>query len=427
MDMNSLLGSRECACGKIHSCDIKAVFIGPGVLGKIKEVTENYRHILLVADKNTYGVCGERVKARLGGNLEHLLVYESEGVLVPNEEAVAAMERQLTGETDLIVGVGSGVIQDLCKYVSHCAGLPYHIVATAPSMDGYASNGAAMIMGSMKVTYSARVPEVLIGDTEILRNAPMEMIQAGYGDILGKYSCLNDWKLSREVNGEYFCPEVYQLTYDMLRKTKDLGERLQARDGEAVQILMEALVGVGIAMAYVGNSRPASGSEHHLAHFFEVVGLLNQEPYFAHGIDVAFSTVYTQRLREELLADTALNERMAVAGEKTYAFDWEAWEKDIRSIYSKAAEGVIALQRKLGWYGADRLDIYRERWQEIRDVLKEAPSSEELIGYLDSAGLDIHQFEQTYGTGKIADAIKYAKDLKDRYTVLWLYYDLFFR
>lgn len=420
MDMNSLLGSRECKCGKIHSCDIKAVFIGPGVLGKIKEVTEDYRHILLVADQNTYQVCGERVKARLGGKLEHLLVYKSEGFLVPNEEAVTAMEGQLTGETDLIVGVGSGVIQDLCKYVSHRAGLPYHIVATAPSMDGYASTGAAMIMGSMKVTYSAHVPEVLIGDTDILRNAPMEMIQAGYGDILGKYSCLNDWKLSRVVNGEYFCPEVYQLTWDMLQKTKDLGERLQARDGEAVQILMEALVGVGIAMAYVGNSRPASGSEHHLSHFFEVVGLLNQEPYFAHGIDVAFSAVYTQRLREELLTYT-------VADGKASAFDWKAWEKDIRRIYTKAAEGVIALQRKLGWYDADRLKVYRERWQEIREVLKETPSSEELIGYLESAGLDIHQFEQTYGPGKIADAIKYAKDLKDRYTVLWLYYDLMLR
>ena len=421
MDMNSMLGSRTCGCGEIHSCAMKAVYIGPGALEKVRQAVKDYRRILLAADQNTYGACGEAVKEQLGESLENLLVYESEGYLVPNEEAVAAMEARLTEKTDLIVGVGSGVIQDLCKYVSHRAGLPYHIVATAPSMDGYASAGAAMIMESRKVTYQAHVPEVLIGDTEILRKAPMEMIQAGYGDILGKFSCLNDWKLSRVVNGEYFCQEVYGLTFDMLQRTKDLGPRLLKRDEEAVGILMEALVGVGIAMAYVGNSRPASGSEHHLSHFFEVTGLLNGEPYFAHGIDVAFSSVCTQRLREELLADTPPASGQT---EEDGCFDWKSWEQDIRRVYTKAAEGVIGLQRRLGWYETDRRGVYREKWEEICRVLKEAPSVKELMGYLNSVGLDFQQFEQTYGEKKLADAIKYAKDLKDRYSVLWLYYDL---
>ena len=174
--------------------------------------------------------------------------------------------------------MGSGVIQDLCKYVSYQAKLPYYIVATAPSMDGYASKGAAMIWDNMKVTYNAHVPEVIIGDVDVLKDAPMEMIQSGYGDILGKYSCLNDWKLSRVVNGEYFCRYVYDLTYEILCKTKDLGPKLLERDAAAIETLMEALVGVGIAMAYVGNSRPASGSEHHLSHFFEVTGIMNGKP-----------------------------------------------------------------------------------------------------------------------------------------------------
>ena len=136
-------------------------------------------------------------------------------------------------------------------------------------MDGYASKGAAMIMGNMKVTYNAHVPAAIIGDTNILKDAPMDLIKSGYGDILGKYSCLNDWKLAHVVNDEYICDYVYDLTFEMLTKTQDLGPALLARDPEAIKTLMEALVGVGIAMAYVGNSRPASGSEHHLSHFFE--------------------------------------------------------------------------------------------------------------------------------------------------------------
>ena len=72
-------------------------------------------------------------------------------------------------------------------------------------MDGYASVGAALILKRMKVTLNARPPKAIIGDTDILKDAPKEMLQAGYGDIIGKYSCLNDWKLSALINNEYFC------------------------------------------------------------------------------------------------------------------------------------------------------------------------------------------------------------------------------
>lgn len=417
MNIQSLLGSRKCSCGRIHSCDIKAVYIGSGTLDKIKDVTEHYRHVLLVADQNTYKVCGEAVKERLKGNLEHLLIYECRGYLVPDEQAVEALKGKLTSDTDLIMGIGSGVIQDLCKYVSFEAGLPYYIVATAPSMDGYASEGAALIIGGMKVNYHAHVPEIIIGDTDILSEAPQEMLKAGYGDILGKYSCLNDWKLSHAVTGEYFCREIYGLVYEMLQQTKDLGVSLMNRDKKAVQALMEALIGVGIAMAYAGNSRPASGSEHHLSHFFEVIGIVKGEPYLPHGIDVAFSTVYTQRMREQLLKSTAWQtERL---------FDWKKWEDSVRSVYGKAADGVIALQRRLDWYSMDRRQIYRAEREQIQEILSEPPSSRALEEYLASVGLKLEQFDRLYGEKKIADAIRYAKDLKDRYSVLWMYYELF--
>lgn len=416
MDFVKMLQDKHCDCGMVHSCSIKHILIGSDVLPKYLPILADYNKILLVADTNTYAVFGKQVEAALANKVEHVLVYKRDGLLVPNEEAVAEMQEKLTSETDLIVGVGSGVIQDLCKYVSFHANLPYHIVATAPSMDGYASKGAAMIMENMKITYNARVPEAIIGDSEILKDAPMEMIQSGYGDILGKYSCLNDWKLSRVVNNEYFCQYVYDLTYEMLTKTKDLGPKLLARDADAIAILMESLVGVGIAMAYVGNSRPASGSEHHLSHFFEITGILEDAPYFMHGTDVVYSAVYTQKLRETLLNMDAPKAHTIPSR--------EAWEENIRRVYGIAADGVIALQDKLGWYQIDRFPVYAEKWNEIKDVLREVPSSETLTNYVASIGLDIAEYERLYGEKKIQDAILYAKDLKDRYTVLWMYYDL---
>ena len=416
MDFQELLKDKVCACGKVHTCSIRHVIIESGAISNISNLVDGYHKVLLVADSNTYEVCGRQAEALLGDKVKETLVYQRDSILVPDETAVEEMQEKLTADTDLIIGVRSGVIQDLCKYVSFEAGLPYYIVATAPSMDGYASKGAAMIANNMKVTYNAHVPEVIIGDTNILKDAPMEMIQAGYGDILGKFSCLNDWKLSHVVNDEYFCQTVYDMTYDMLCKTKDLGEALRNRDGRAIQTLMEALIGVGIAMAYVGNSRPASGSEHHLSHFFEITGIINDEPYFMHGTDVLYSAVYTQKLREKLLKIDAPEVHQLPTKEE--------WEANIHRVYGIAALGVIALQNKMGWYEIDRLPVYQEKWAEIKEVFCEVPSSEKLVEYVESIGLDISEYEKMYGQKKIQDALLYAKDLKDRYSVLWVYYDL---
>ena len=415
MDIKSLLKTFTCSCGKEHSCDIKDVFIEKDAAKRITDSVKGYNTITVAADKNTYAQSGKDVEKALFGKNYKVYIFPDE-LLVPNEDAIARLKNALLQNTDLIIGIGSGVMQDLCKYVSYEEKIPYHIVATAPSMDGYASKGAAMIIGNMKITYNAHVPEVIYADTEVLKNAPLDMIKSGFGDIVGKYSCLNDWKLAHAVNDEYICPYVYDLTFDMLLSVKDLGPALLRRDSEAVKKLMEALVGVGIAMAYVGNSRPTSGSEHHMSHFFEVLGIMKKEPYFMHGTDVLYSAYYTEKMREELISLTEVKAKSS--------FSMDEWKKTIRDIYLDAAEGVISLQEKQGWYKEDKVPVYKEKWEEIVKVLSEVPSSCELLSLIESIGLDIKEFENLYGEEKIKNAMLYAKDLKDRYSVLWLYFAL---
>lgn len=418
MNIQELIRGRKCTCGREHSCDIEHIVIKPGAINEIGGLIKEYNKILLVADHHTYMACGERVKGILGSRLERQCVFEPEGLLIPDETAVETASAVITDETDLIIGVGSGVIQDLCKYVSFQHGLPYYIVATAPSMDGYTSSGAAMIMGNMKVTYNAHVPKAIIGDVDILKDAPMEMIQSGYGDIIGKLSCLNDWRLSVVVNGEYFCEYVYDLTMGAVNSIKDEGAKLLSHDADSVQKLMEALIVVGIAMAYVGNSRPASGSEHHLSHFFEVVGIMENTPYLMHGTDVLFSAVETCKMRERIL--------QLEKPDSHCDFRTVDWKSDIKRLYGRAADGVIALQEKLRTYATDLTSVYAEKWEEIREVLASAAKADEILKYIESVGLDYNAFISIYGKEKINHAKWYAKDLKDRYTVLWLNYYLFY-
>lgn len=414
MDITKLLkGIKDCSCGKSHACPISYVDIAEGALSRLPELCRDYKNILIVCDKNTYAVCGKDVAEILGDKVAEVLTLKDQtDVVIPDESQIDVISSKVTADTDLILGVGSGVINDLCKYTSFKANLPYYIVATAPSMDGYASVGSALILGGMKVTLNARPPKAIIAEPKVLATAPTSMLQSGYGDIIGKYSCLNDWKLARIIKDEYFCDEVYELTMSCVKEVEPLAKAVLARDAAAVGALMEALVAVGIAMAYVGNSRPASGSEHHLSHFFEITGILDNKEYFLHGIDVMYSAAVTCKLREMLLEK----------GIKDTKQDRGDWQKEIRRIYSTSADECIALQNKVGLYTADDSAAVADKKEQIELVLKGCPSFDYMKNLLDEIELDFDKFIDMYGKEKIADAVLYGKDLKDRYTVLWLYY-----
>ena len=416
MNINEILKGVKCEkCGKTHTCPIEHVYIEKGAIKHLRELTDAYYSILLVADENTYGATECKVDNILGDKIYKRVIFTGKSVLIPDEVAIEKVNESIEG-ADLIIGIGSGVIQDLCKYVSHFSKIPYMVVATAPSMDGYASTGAAMILKGMKETVSAGLPLAIVADTEILKNAPMEMIKAGYGDIIGKYSALNDWKLSNVVNNEYLCEYIYDTTFDMIEKTLNTAKGLLERDEESVGALTEALIVVGIMMSFATTSRPASGSEHHLSHFFEITGIVKNQPYFPHGIDVAYSTVVTAYLREEILK----KELPSVQ----YSEEKDTLDSKIKELYGSVGDGCIALQERLGTYKRDRLSIYKDNEEKIREILKEMPSAKEINRMLSLVGLDINELKDLYGEEKIESAIYYAKDLKDRYTVLWLNYDI---
>ena len=418
MNIHNLINKPiHCQCGKDHFCAINALEIGKNALKKLPKVLENYRHILLVADNNTYSICGETVRRLLDGCIANRFVFETEGHLVPDEKAIAAIEAQLDDETDFILGIGSGVINDLCKYVSYFSGLKCGIVATAPSMDGFASSGAAMILDGMKVTKTTHSPDVIIGDTEILKNAPIEMIRSGYADIIGKYSALNDWKLSHLINGEHLCPFIYDIVKNATDEIRDLAKQIAAAEESAIAKLMEVLVLVGACLTLHTTTRPGSGSEHHFSHYFEITGLIDKVPYFLHGTDVGYATVVTAAMRQRILQ---------VQEPSFETVSRETREKCYRAVYKNFADEVIKLQDEAGRYEKDISETYRKNWPQVLEILAECPKPEEIWQMMADVGMQWPAFEQMYGEEKIRRGLWLAKDLKDRYSVLWLYDQMFF-
>lgn len=402
----------ECVCGKTHRCDIKTVRIEKDALTRLAEDTADYKSIMLVADENTYAICGEKVKGLLGDKIETVCIHEGTEVLVPDEKSIEKMKNAVTKNTDLVLGIGSGVINDLCKYVSFGVGIECGIIATATSMDGYASSGAAMIIGGMKITYTTHAPSLIIADTDILCAAPAEMIRSGYADIIGKYSALCDWKLSEAVNGEYLCPYIYDAVMDMTNEIRDLRYAIAARETAAIERLMEALVFIGVCLTLLSTTRPGSGSEHHLSHYFEITGLIENTPYFLHGTDVGYATVVTAAMREKI---------RSVEKPDFVEISDETRRACYGKIYGEVGEEVWKLQEEAGRYAAQPFDVYRKKWAEILDILSACPTADEITEMLTDVGFDMSAFERQYGEKKIRNGMWFGKDLKDRYSVLWLY------
>lgn len=185
MDFQHFLGKEmHCSCGRVHSTDLKKIDIGEGALQRLPETLRalGYQRPWLIADLNTWEAAGRAAAAELaaaGFSYEKTILQDRE--LVPDEKAVGTLLLHAPADADLVLAVGSGTINDLCKYVSHLLHKDYIIFASAPSMDGFVSSGAALIIDHMKTTLDAQAPVAVIGDTAVLSQAPMEMLTAGLG------------------------------------------------------------------------------------------------------------------------------------------------------------------------------------------------------------------------------------------------------
>lgn len=426
MDWNQYLNREiRCACGKTHQCGIGDIVIKEGALCEIPGLIRkgNYSNLCIVQDTNTKKAAGDAVCALLDqAGIPYTAVTLAAEGLLPDERGIGSALTRIPAGCGLIIAVGSGTLNDICRFISYKLGIDYFIAGTAPSMDGFTSNVAAMITDHAKTTYEAHMPQAFIGDLSVLAKAPMDLIAAGVGDVIGKYVCLTDWKLSHLITGEYFCEYVEGLVRQSIEKVTLAAGGIKSRDPQAIAGLTEGLVLSGIAMSYIGNSRPASGSEHHLSHYWEMMFLQHGEHGAWHGAKVGIGTVAALRLYHMFEQDPP-----AFVKNSVRQFDKEAWAARMRTAYGQAAPSVIALEERVGKNSgtavAARLDALESRLPEVLETVSRLPEAERIKELL--ASLDAPFLPSMIGVPEemFCDSILYAKELRNRFGLLQILYD----
>lgn len=258
---------------------------------------------LILCDAGTKHIINDELAEGLRALGRAPAVREYGAGMIIDEAAVGAAVMDVTPATDGIIAVGGGTITDIGRFVASRLGKPFALVMTCPSMDGYASNIAAIVAdGRRKIVRDCAYPDAIFGDATVTRAAPAELVSAGFGDMLGKSSSLPDWALSSHMTGEYFCRMTEALAGESLLECVAALPAIVARDERAVMTLSRALLLSGVCMALAGGTRPASGSEHIMSHFM-VESALGAGRAASHGATVGACSLISALLYEYLLSE----------------------------------------------------------------------------------------------------------------------------
>lgn len=421
-------GTFTCRCGKVHSPKIKKAVIESGAIAKVTDAIRELggKKVFVIDDPNTHKAAGEAVLAELDrSNIPYTLFTFRDSRPEPDEKAVGSAILHYDSSCDIIVGVGSGVVNDIGKIVADVAHAPYIIVGTAPSMDGYASGTSSVIRDNLKVSVNSHCPDIVIGDLDILAKAPMRMIQSGLGDMIAKYISIAEWRISKIINDEYYCDDTAALIVEGLDRCVKNAKGIASRDKEAVRAVMEGMVLSGVAANYAGVSRPVSGMEHYFSHVWDMRMVEFGTPADFHGIQCGVGTIDCVKVYDEIKKLTPDREK---AEQYVKNFDYDKWCEYLRKWLGAGADQMIRNEQKEKKYDKSthsaRLEKIIAHWNEIVAVIDTLPSVDELNELFDLTGEPKTISDINIKKEEERAAFLITKDIRDKYIGSRLLWDI---
>ena len=417
----------KCDCPCEHHQMAQDIYVGTDLLWKIPSYIERRglgRNCVLVADDNTWRIAGEQVSAilnRAGFQVTPCVIHR-EQPMDPDERACGEVLLSIQPETEFLISVGSGSITDTTRVNAMRTKLPFVCVGTAPSMDGYTSIVAPLLLKGVKIHRAAVCPEIIVCDIDILRTAPLDMVRSGVGDVLGKYIAKADWMIGNIINDEPYCPVCGEIVTDAVNKLVDNVAEIRERSEKGIRILIEALLLAGATIMIIGNTRAVASVEHNIAHYWEMMQLLHGNPPPAHGASVGVATLLAwplfTRFAEEDLRGLNL-ERI-----RESRISREEREKWMLFAFGEEAGKAIMHDNQgdfITWEEQERRILRAQaRFAEIKNAIEELPRFERISEAMKALGAPETAQELGVDEALLNLSMHCAKDYRTRYTLFKL-------
>lgn len=408
MIIDSSVYSGLCTCGREHEMVTRAAIIESGAMKRLDKYLAEYGisgRLCALYGENSYAATADRHP-----KVSQEIILKSDG-LHANEISTAEVLEKLDKDIDVILAIGSGTIHDIARFCAYERKIRFVSLPTAASVDGFCSTVAAMTWYGYKKTMTAVAPEIVVADTDIVKNAPIELVRSGIGDIMAKYTALAEWRIANILTGEYLCPVIYELMNKAANTAMDSVDGILKGEDAAFENVTYALVMSGIAMQMMGNSRPASGAEHHISHMIEM------EP---EGFEVKFSALHGEKTGVgTVIASEEYYRLREIEDIAPYVKDYAAVSEEKLSGFfgEKLADAVINENKNdsLAPVSGERLV---ECWSEIREVISGIPTAKELHAILEK--LDAKRSLESIGVSEDSKAVllEYSPLVRNRLTLM---------
>ena len=389
----------------------RSVVIAPSLRGSEADIVaplELGRHLAVVSDATTHALLGERVERALA-SLGRVTSIVLPGRPHPDSATVERIRAESAG-ADALVAVGSGTINDLCKYASAGDGKRYVVFGTAPSMNGYTSVNAAITVNGHKKSLAAQAPLGVFLDLGILAAAPARMIRSGLGDSLCRPTAQADWLLSHLLFDRPYRTMPFVLLAADEEQLFAEPEALMAGDLAAMTCLVRTLLLSGFGTAICGSSQPASQGEHLISHYIEMMGGAYLRESF-HGEQIGVTTLTMARLQERVLESTPIVRPTIVdSADLTAHFGVEMGPACVREFEAKALSPAAA----------DALNERLSRsWPAMRERLSAVRrSAADLERALAAAGAPTRASDLDWPAPFYRTAVMRARQIRNRYSFL---------
>ena len=320
----------------------------------------------------------------VGGNIDAFFMRIFSTQLIADAQHILRVLVEMDRQERTFIAVGSGTITDISRFVSHRTRNRFIAMPTAPSVDGFASIGAPLIIGGVKTTVISHAPQAIFADINVLATAPRAMIAAGFGDMLGKITSIADWGLGCLLWDEPYDEAIAERTLQAAQLCIDQATEIGAGTPDGIHILMEALIESGYCMLDFGSSRPASGSEHHYSHVWEMKLLREHRPAILHGAKVGVATVLVARVYESIrqLSRQAAADLLEASELPDRAQEIER----IRTAYGNLADEIMQeqvpfLNLSAAAYATLKRKIL-DHWPEIQAIAAQVPTAQAFTALL---------------------------------------------
>jgi len=404
---------------------IDPIYVGTDAIGKMLDyvAAKGLKRFAIVADTNTYKALGQRTEAALKGKGYDVstIVLQDEEIHADEHQLIKTLIAAPLGELTFIA-VGSGSITDITRFVSHRSGRTFISLPTAPSVDGFASIGAPIILAGVKTTIICQAPIAIFADIETLANAPQRLIAAGFGDMIGKYTSLADWKIGSLVWNEPYDAAIAKRTQGAIDSAVQHAEGIGTHTPEGIKALIEALIESGLCMLDFGETRPASGAEHHTSHYWEMKRLREHGAYMLHGAQVgyALTLIAEQYAKIRTLSRSEAMNRL----EGAMLPDRKQEIELIQKGYDGIAPDIIKSHAPFLDLTETDFDALKHRiadhWSEIETIAASVPDAKTITGYLHQVGAPASPEELGVSTEEVNLGLVYGHFLRNRFSVIKL-------